>query len=134
MNTKNPTVSDYMTRSPHSIGFDQTLVQAHKLMREHEIRHLPVLRGGKLIGILSERDLAFVEALRDVDSAKLRVEEAMTPLPFTAAPSTPLAGVAREMAEHRYGAAVVMQEGHVVGVFTTTDALRALADALDDKG
>ncbi|MDC3955341.1 CBS domain-containing protein [Polyangium jinanense] len=123
-----------MTRSPHAIGFDQTLVQAHKLMREHHIRHLPVLRGGKLVGMLSERDLAFVEALRDVDPQKLRVEEAMTPLPFTVAPDAPLAGVAREMAEHRYGAAVVMREGHVMGVFTTTDALRALADALDGKG
>ncbi|MDI1479427.1 CBS domain-containing protein [Polyangium sp. y55x31] len=134
MNTKNPTVSDYMTRSPHSIGFDQTLVQAHKLMREHHIRHLPVLRGGRLVGMLSERDLAFVEALRDVDPQKLRVEEAMTPLPFTVAPDALLAGVSREMAEHRYGAAVVMREGHVIGVFTTTDALRALADALDGKG
>ncbi|MDI1442733.1 CBS domain-containing protein [Polyangium sp. 6x1] len=134
MHTKNATVSDYMTRSPHAIGFDQTLVQAHKLMREHDIRHLPVLRGGRLVGILSERDLAFVEALPDVDPQKLRVEEAMTPLPFTVAPSTLLAGVAREMAEHRYGAAVVMQDGHVTGVFTTTDALRALADALDKEG
>ena len=133
MTTKNPTVSDYMTQSPHSIGFDQTLVQAHKLMREHDIRHLPVLRGGKLVGMLSERDLAFVEALRDVNSAKLRVEEAMTPLPFTAPPDAALAGVAREMAEHRYGSAVVMRDGHVIGVFTTTDALRALADALEGK-
>ncbi|MRG93713.1 CBS domain-containing protein [Polyangium spumosum] len=122
-----------MTRSPHSIGFDQTLVQAHKLMREHDIRHLPVLRGGRLVGILSERDLAFVEALRDVDSAKVTVEEAMTPLPYTIAPDASLGAVAREMAEHRYGSAVVMREGHVVGVFTTTDALRALADALGGK-
>ncbi|WP_240807022.1 CBS domain-containing protein [Polyangium spumosum] len=133
MTTKNPTVADYMTRSPHSIGFDQTLVQAHKLMREHDIRHLPVLRGGRLVGILSERDLAFVEALRDVDSAKVTVEEAMTPLPYTIAPDASLGAVAREMAEHRYGSAVVMREGHVVGVFTTTDALRALADALGGK-
>lgn len=133
MTTKNPTVADYMTRSPHSIGFDQTLVQAHKLMREHDIRHLPVLRGGRLVGILSERDLAFVEALRDVNSAKVTVEEAMTPLPYTIAPDASLGAVAREMADHRYGSAVVMREGHVVGVFTTTDALRALADALGGK-
>jgi len=134
MQAKKPTVADYMTRSPHSIGFDQTLARAHALMREERIRHLPVLVGGRLVGMLSERDLAFIEGLRDVDSQKLRVEEAMTPMPYVVEPTTPLAKVAREMFAHRYGSAVVMEEGHVVGVFTTTDALRALSEALEAKG
>jgi acetoin utilization protein AcuB len=119
-----------MTRSPHSIGLDQPLEKAHALMREHHIRHLPVLHGGQLVGILSDRDLAFIEALRDVEPQKVSVEEAMTPMPYTVARNTPLAAVAREMAERRYGSAVVMEADHVMGVFTTTDALRALADAL----
>ena len=127
---KDKSVADYMTRSPHSIGLDQPLSQAHKLMREHHIRHLPVLSGGRLVGILSDRDLAFVEALRDVDPSRVTVEDAMTAMPYSITQSTPLAKVAREMAEHRYGSAVIMEESHVIGVFTTTDALRALADAL----
>jgi acetoin utilization protein AcuB len=134
MQAKKPTVADYMTRSPLSIGFDQTLAQAHALMRDERIRHLPVLSGGRLVGLISERDVAFIEKVREIDPQTLRVEEAMTPMPYTVAPTTPLAKVAREMFEHRYGSAVVMEDGQVIGVFTTTDALRALADALTSKG
>lgn len=130
---KDKTIADYMTSSPHSIGYDQPLVHAHQVMREHHIRHLPVLNGGRLVGILSDRDLAFVENLRDVDAAKVRVDEAMTPTPYSVKKTAPLGQVAREMAEHRYGSAVVMEHDHVVGVFTTVDALRALADACEGK-
>lgn len=130
---KDKTIADYMTASPHSIGYDQPLMQAHQVMREHHIRHLPVLNGGHLVGILSDRDLAFIENLKDVDAAKVRVDDAMTPTPYSVKKSARLGQVAREMAEHRYGSAVVMESDHVVGVFTTVDALRALADACDEK-
>jgi acetoin utilization protein AcuB len=130
---KDKTIADYMTSSPHSIGYDQSLTQAHHVMREHHIRHLPVLRAGRLVGLVSDRDLAFAENLKDVDAAKLRVDEAMTATPYSVAKTTRLGDVAREMAEHRYGSAVVMENDHVVGVFTTVDALRALADAYNEK-
>ena len=59
-----PLIRDYMTESPHSIGANQTLATAHEMMRAHQIRHLPVLRAGKLVGIVSQRDLYLVETLR----------------------------------------------------------------------
>jgi acetoin utilization protein AcuB len=130
---KDKTIADYMTTSPHSVGYDQPLKHAHDVMREHHIRHLPVLNGGRLVGLLSDRDLAFVENLRDVDAAKVRVDDAMTPTPYSVKKTAMLGQVAREMAEHRYGSAVVMENDHVIGVFTTTDALRALADACEGK-
>ncbi len=134
MQAKKPTVADYMTRSPLSISFDQTLAQAHALMRDERIRHLPVLSGGRLVGLVSERDVAFIEKVPETDPQQLRVEEAMTPMPYAVESTTPLAKVAREMFEQRHGSAVVMDEGKVIGVFTTTDALRALSDALESKG
>lgn len=123
-------IDDYMSSSPHSIGKEQTLEVAHQMMQKHRIRHLPVLHGGQLIGLLSLRDLHLVETLPDVDPGQVAVEDAMSGDPYAVAPGTPLAAVAAEMAEHKYGAAVVMEDQKIVGVFTTVDALRALVDAL----
>jgi acetoin utilization protein AcuB len=125
-----PTVGDYMTSGPYSIGRDQTLTDAHRVMREHHIRHLPVLHGGRLIGLVSERDLHLIETLRDVNPAEVPVEEAMSQAPYTVVPEAPLEDVALEMWRHKYGSAVVMSEGRVCGVFTTTDALRALYEVI----
>ena len=123
----NETIRRFMTVSPHTIGQEQSLEKAHSLMRQHAIRHLPVLEGGKLIGVLSQRDLLLIETLSEVDPHTTAVSEAMSQNVYCAAPTASLFGVAREMAEHRYGSAVIVEGGHVVGVFTTTDALRALA-------
>ena len=125
-----PAIRKYMTTSPHSIAPDQTLALAHQLMRKHAIRHLPVLSGGKLVGILTLRDLHLVETLRDVDPEKVIVEEAMTTDVYVVSPEAPLDEVADEMAERKYGCAVIVQNEHVVGVFTTVDACMALSELL----
>jgi len=128
-----PHISKYMTTTPHTIGVDQTLQTAHRLMREHHFRHLPVLQGGKLVGMVTERDLALIETLKDVDPTKVTVEDAMTPAPYTVAPDALLDEVVSTMAEHRYGSAVVVDNEHVVGVFTTVDALAAFSDLLHSR-
>lgn len=128
-----PTVQKFMTVQPHSIGREQTMATAHRMMREHKFRHLPVLTGGELVGVLSDRDLNLIETLRDVDPEKVRVEDAMTSGPYTVSPETPLDEVVATMAEHKYGCAVVMQNRHLVGIFTTVDACRALAELLHGR-
>jgi acetoin utilization protein AcuB len=133
MKRTEPTVFEYMTRAPHSIGADQPIARAHDVMREQRIRHLPVLRSGELVGILTERDIAWVEALDTDRRERIRVDDAMTPFPYVTAPTTPLAEVARAMAAGKFGAAIVEDRGKVIGVFTTTDAMRALADALEGR-
>ncbi|HJZ85744.1 MAG TPA: CBS domain-containing protein [Polyangia bacterium] len=126
----NLTIEAFMTPMPHSIGPDQTLTAAHEMMRNHDIRHLPVLQAGRLVGILSQRDLHLVETLEDVDPNDVTVEEAMTLDPYTVGPRAHLRTVATAMAEHKHGSAVVMRDGRVVGIFTTVDALRALASLI----
>jgi acetoin utilization protein AcuB len=128
-----PPVQKHMTTTPHSIGPDQPLSVAHKMMRDNRFRHLPVLKGGKLVGMLTDRDLHLVETLKDVDPEKVTVEEAMSPSPYAVAPETPLDEVAAAMAEHKYGSAVVLQNGKVVGMFTTVDACEALAELLRSR-
>lgn len=123
------TVGEFMTPSPHSIGRDQPLSVAHERMRTWGVRHLPVLEHGKLAGVLSQRDALLVETLRDVDPATTPVDEAMSNDVYVVGPDTPLKDVAQSMVEHKYGCAVVMEGSRVVGIFTTIDALRALANA-----
>jgi len=125
-----PTVGEYMTPSPYTIGDDQPLERAHAMMREHQIRHLPVLHGGKLVGIVSMGDLHLLETLGSEELGAVKIEEAMTAEPYVVGPSAPLQKVAAEMAEHKYGTAIVSDGRKVVGIFTTIDALRALTDAL----
>lgn len=125
------TISDHMTKTIHSIGREQPLSRAHELMRELRIRHLPVLEGGKLVGLVSQRDLHLIETLSDVDPSKVPVEEAMMPSPYLVGPDAPVLEVVRVMTRRKIGSAVVMQGERVVGVFTTIDALRLLGDLLE---
>src|SRR5262245_50968853 len=120
------TVRSYMTAAPRTIGPDQTLADAHALMRGHRIRHLPVIRDGMVVGIVTQRDLMLIESLPDVKPSEVPVEDAMTREVFVVAPRTPIAEVAATMAERRLGSAVVMDKNAVVGMFTVTDACRAL--------
>jgi acetoin utilization protein AcuB len=124
----------FMVGSPHSIGREQPLSVAHEQMRSHGLRHLPVLHAGRLVGLLSQRDLWFIETLKGVDPATVPVEDAMSADVFTVGKDTPLAEVATEMANHKYGCAVVVEGSHVVGIFTTVDALRALVEVLGETG
>jgi acetoin utilization protein AcuB len=125
------TIRDYMSPCPHSIGKEQMLSTAHGMMRKWQIRHLPVLGGGKVVGLLSLRDLHLVETLKDVDPTKVSVEDAMSPDPYTVSPDADLRTVAVEMATRKLGSALVVRGSKVLGIFTTVDALRALFELLD---
>lgn len=122
------TVAEVMTPQPTTIGRDQTLATAHRMMREHGIRHLPVLERGHLVGVLTQRDLYFLETIGGVDIESDRVDDGMTSDAFAVTPDTAVTEVASTMHERKLGSAVVVDRGHVVGIFTATDALRVLAN------
>jgi acetoin utilization protein AcuB len=121
-------VADYMTPGPYTIGREQSLVAAKQMMQKIHVRHLPVLHGGKLVGVLSDRELTAIETLPG--SKQLTVEDAMVPEVYITSEDAPLATVAGDMARQRIGSAIVLKDEHVVGVFTAVDALRALAETL----
>jgi acetoin utilization protein AcuB len=125
-----PTVREYMTPAPRTISPRQALTHARQIMLGHHIRHLPVLDGGRIVGLISERDLLLVESLPGVNPTDVRVEEAMVQEVFTVAPDEPIADVIETMIETKVGSAVLVDGQRVVGVFTTIDALRALRDRL----
>jgi acetoin utilization protein AcuB len=129
----NTTVAGHMSASPHTIGKDQPLAVAHKMMRQYRIRHLPVLDRGIVVGVLSQRDLYFIESLGNVDPEEVSVEEAMSQPPYVVDSETPIEQVVREMAKHKYGCAVVADKAEVIGLFTTVDALVLLRNVLTKR-
>ena len=124
------TVQQYMSVAPVVVSSDRTLAEAHRLMRERNIRHLPVVDHGRLVGVVSQRDLYLLETLKGVDPGTETVREAMAADPYAVPPDAPLEVVAAAMAESKYGSAVVVDRGSVIGLFTTVDALRALASVV----
>ena len=128
-----PKIQKFMTTVPICANRTDTVAAAHKVMREHSIRHLPILDEDKLVGIVSIGDLHLIETLKDVDAEKVTVEDAMTTNPYTVSPDAELDEVVAEMAEHKYGSAVIVQNHKVVGVFTTVDAMRTLAELLKSR-
>lgn len=114
---------------------------AWALLREHRIRHLPVVEDDKLVGIITDRDvrLVFPSALtsgrREQDPhdalEKVTVQEIMTKQVITVAPHTSIADAARIILERRIGGLPVVQGGRVVGIITKTDILAAYVEIVE---
>lgn len=115
-----------MTSTPATADEGLLLADARERMYMDHIRHLVVLRAGAVAGLVSSRDVAMALALPGGDKTKLTVRDAMTPEPYVCDPTTPISVVAEQMEAHRYGCAIVVEGDEAIGVFTTTDALRAL--------
>lgn len=124
-------ISQYMTEAPVTIDRHATLATAHELMRELDIRHLPVLEDGKLVGIVSRGDLHLIETVADFSLEDVEVEEAMTADPYVVGLDAPVGDVLDAMVTHKYGCAIVVAEdGTIAGLFTTHDAMKVLASCM----
>jgi acetoin utilization protein AcuB len=126
-------IQKYMTQAQHFASPEESVLLAYERMLEHDIRHLPVVRGGALEGVLFRSDLKLVESLDPAVVRPIKVESVMVTEYYTVGPDEALDVAAREMSKRKWGSALVLDQGKVVGVFTTTDALRALSDALTDS-
>ena len=110
---------------------DQSLALAADRMTELDVQHIPVLHGGRLVGILSARDIALVRSVAADRLDRSTVEKAMTAVPYCVTADVPVAEVARHMASRKLDSAVVVDgHGNVQGVFTSTHALEILSDVL----
>lgn len=121
---------DVMTPSPHAVGSNQKVSFAKQIMTEHRLRHLPVIEAGKLLGVLSLRDIQFLERTSGLDVPIEKVTDVMMPDVYVTRPAALVHDVAQVMAEQKQTCAVVMEHAHVVGIFTVTDALKRLAAEL----
>ena len=121
-------IRNLMSLSPRTIGLGSHIAAAWAVMQQHRIRHLPVVEQGRVVGLLSDRDLQVIRALHGIDPEDITVTETMTANPYVISPDAMLSDVAREMVNRRIGSAVVVEGGEVVGIFTTTDALMAMQE------
>ena len=130
---QHPEVREHMTPSPLTIGPTSSLSKAVKLMRENHVRHLPVVDGGRVVGVLSQRDILIMESLPGVNPTEVRVDEAMVRDVFTVGPEAPVGEVIETMIDRKLGSTIVCEGDRVLGVFTTIDALRALHALLERR-
>ena len=126
-------VEEFMTANPVCVALNTPVHGAHAAMRGANVRHLVVMDGERLAGVVSQRDLYLIETLTEADPASAIVEEAMSVEPYIVSPMTPLAEVAKTMWRERHSSAIVVRDDQVVGIFTAMDALHALADLLADE-
>ncbi|MFN8061417.1 MAG: CBS domain-containing protein [Vicinamibacterales bacterium] len=129
---REPTVGDVMTRDVWVVGEDEPLRRARGLMVEHGIRHLPVLRGQQLVGLLTDRDVkrALNPELGLPSGNELFVQDVCVYETYVVPPTEPLERVLRHMALAHIGSALVATDTRVLGIFTSTDACRVFADHL----
>jgi CBS domain-containing protein len=125
-----PTVHDYMTPVPIVAAPHDAVSGALAAMHEHEVGHLPVVKGGVPAGIVSKRQLALASEHGD---GRVGVDQVMTHAALVVAASAPLTKVAREMIANATDAVVVMDGKAIAGIFTTTDALCALIETIEGK-
>lgn len=134
MQDDSPSVGEYMTEIPATIETGMSLGDALDRMYHANIRHLPVVNErGTLVGLLSTRDIAVAAATRGFDPTATRVEWVMAQEPFACEADTSLLAVVERMERDRMGSVVVTRGSKPVGIFTTTDALRALRRHLVGK-
>ena len=136
MDGKRTKVRDWMTPNPITIDSDATIIEAIHLLKEKGIRRLPVLKAGRLVGLVTERMLLSFSPGKStsLDSwevhyllAKTPVSAAMNPKPNTVGPDTELAECAQLIHDRKLnGITVVDGDGKLVGILTTTNALEAL--------
>ena len=123
-------VAEIMTREPYSLGPDDTLADARKLMAEHHIRHVPVVSGdGTLVGLVSQRDVlaaedsAVLSQPGDPDSKEgyVALSAIMTSPVQTVDEQAGLRGTAIHLQKNKMGCLPVMREGRLVGIITDSD-------------
>ena len=129
-------VEDIMTRNPHTLEVNDVLDLADDLMSMARIRHIPILERGKLIGIVSQRDLFFSALVQTLglrqreqkDLMKtIRAREVMTRPVITISPGASVREAARLMAENKIGCLPVVKDKQFVGIVTETDILNYVA-------
>jgi acetoin utilization protein AcuB len=121
-----------MTAFPYAVAADAPLTRALEMMAEHDIRHLPVTRGGRLTSVVGKAEvaLALEPQAGEAPPVGLTVADVCSGEVYVVDVATPLDQVLMGMAERHADCAAVVKEGRLAGIFTPTDACRTFAELL----
>lgn len=128
-------VRNWMTPNPITITPQTTLPEAHQLMDEHYVRRLPVIKKGKLVGIVTRGDIREAQASTVTTLSvyelnyfldRTPAKEFMAYEPITISPDATIGEAARLMLQHKIGGLPVVEYGELVGIITETDLCRLL--------
>ena len=128
-----PTVGAVMTPFPYFVQLDDSVEAVERIIAEHDVRHVPVEHEGRVVGLVSERDLHRLvnPALPRVDKARIRVRAIVQGDAYLVEMTAPLSRVAADMAARKIGSAIVVRNGRLAGILSVVDVCRVLAELLD---
>ena len=119
-------VGNRMTKEPITVEPDDLLIRASHKMQAGGFRRLPVVSAGRLVGIVSERDLREHRGYFE----HTKINGVMTENPVTVTPATTLEEAAQTLVERQIGGLPVVENGRLVGIITTSDILKAFLDVM----
>jgi CBS domain-containing protein len=127
-----PHVDSVMTPFPYTIEASRSVQEARAVMESQGVRHLPVTSEGRLVGVLSDRDLklAFAVLGNSASEEPLHVGDVCNLEAYIVEYDTPLDQVMFHMTERRIGSTLVTRNGKLVGILTTTDVCRHYGELL----
>lgn len=134
MNQSTLAVEEFTTPSPVTATEDESIEQLDDLMQLFEIRHIPIVRDGRVVGIVSDRDLKVASGLSSREKIEIQASDIMVSNPVTVSAGAPLEEVAFEMSQKKIGCVIVNDENdNFFGIFTVVDALNALVEITRDE-
>lgn len=129
---KMPRVGAVMTSFPYSVDIGEGIAGIEAKMDEHGIRHLPVQQDGRVVGVVSERDLhhRIGRGAPTDQKARLSARDVMVGDPYVVSFNTPLNEVVAQMALRHIGSAIVLRRGKLAGILSAVDVCRIFAEYL----
>jgi len=121
-------VKNQMSRKVVTIPPETPILRAMEVMRENSIRHLPVVEGEDIVGLVTEGDLRQASLLSMVD--KVSIEDVMIKTPFTVSPEASIEDAARLIYRHKIGGLPVVEGKRLVGIITVVDLLHSFIQLL----
>ena len=118
------TVREAMTSSPRSIETGASVVDAARLMANEDVGSLPVVDGGALVGMVTDRDLVVQVLAKDLDPGKVTVSEVASENPVVTGPEDSLDSALQRMAQEQVRRLPVVEDGRLVGILAQADVAR----------